>query len=146
MSIIIYASLPHCQIDGRDKECPPPTEAIGDAWTLAALLLKTLVYISVMVYKRCCRIIRNVSSLVTRPYSTPSCFSASTNVSSCCEILLCRLWANGNRQTSLWQIWTWTFTFNSVHPGTKISPYLLAGNLSLPVGQISIKYWIWELF
>lgn len=63
MSIIIYASLPHWQVDGIDKECPPPTQAIGDAWRSATLLLKTLVCIS--VYKRGCRIVRNVSSLVT---------------------------------------------------------------------------------
>lgn len=65
MSIIIYVSLSHCQVDGIDKECLPPTEAIGDAWRSAVLLLKTLVCISVMVYKGGCRIVRNVSSLVT---------------------------------------------------------------------------------
>lgn len=52
---------------------------------------------------------------------------ASTHCSPCCEVFLCWLWANGNRQTSFWQVWARAFTLDTVHLGAKVSPYLLAG-------------------
>lgn len=70
----------------------------------------------------------NLFTINTRPLILFSpFFLASTHSSPCREVLLCRLWANGDRQASIWQVWAWAFTLNTVHLGTKVSPYLLAG-------------------
>lgn len=52
---------------------------------------------------------------------------ATSFCTSHCEILLCGLWTNGDREASLWQVWTGAISTYPVYFGKEVSTQLLAG-------------------
>lgn len=57
-----------------------------------------------------------------------------------CEILLCGLWTNGDRQASLWQVWTGAISTYPVYFGKEVSTQLLAGMRTLLIkGTVNLN-------
>jgi hypothetical protein len=54
-------------------------------------------------------------------------FLAFQNSSARCKVQLYSMWTNGYWKFTFWQIWTWTFTFDTVYSREKNAKHLLAG-------------------
>lgn len=69
-------------------------------------------------------------------------FPATSHCTSCGAFLLCGLWAHGDWQASLWQVWTGAISTHPVRFGKEVSTHVLAGIVDI---QTPIRF-CWLVF